>query len=171
MVGLPRRMEKHDACYAWQDLGKILTSVPCGNACQDHGKIMARSWQDNHGKTCKLVLIVHNLFFSQKFFVVCNFWISHCNNFGHNIYWLKIVFNWKLSKICSIICCTYWPSFVTWEHGIVTTNMTYHTKQTPNQVIATCGFAISVWKPTILAMICLELCKSCYYLIYWGNGF
>ena len=126
-------------------LGKILARSWQAFHVEMLAKIMARSWQDNHGKTCKLVLIVHNLFFSQKFFVVCNFWISHCNNFGHNIYWLKIVFNWKLSKICSIICCTYWPSFVTWEHGIVTTNMTYHTKQTPNQVIAACGFAISVW--------------------------
>ena len=40
-------------------------------------KIMARSWQDldkiTMVKTCKLVLIVHNLFFSQKFLVVCNF--------------------------------------------------------------------------------------------------
>ena len=40
-------------------------------------KIMARSWQNldkiTMVKTCKLVLIVHNLFFSQKFLVVCNF--------------------------------------------------------------------------------------------------
>ena len=35
---------------SWQDLGKILTSVPCGNACQDHGKILSRSWQANDMK-------------------------------------------------------------------------------------------------------------------------
>ena len=45
-------------------LVKIMANHYTWNACQDHGKIMARSCQDNHGKTCKLVLIVHNLFFS-----------------------------------------------------------------------------------------------------------
>ena len=49
-----------------------LTMVPLSRSWQImiHGtlvKIMARSWQDNHSKTYKLVLIVHNLFFSRKF--------------------------------------------------------------------------------------------------------
>ena len=30
-------------------LGKIMANHDTWNACHDHGKIMARSWQDNHG--------------------------------------------------------------------------------------------------------------------------
>ena len=30
-------------------LVKIMANHDTWNACQDHGKIMARSWQDNHG--------------------------------------------------------------------------------------------------------------------------
>ena len=35
------------------------------NACQDHGQIMARSWQDNHGKTCELLLFVLFILFTK----------------------------------------------------------------------------------------------------------
>ena len=36
------------------NLVKIMANHDTWNACQVHGKIMTRSWQDNHGKTCEL---------------------------------------------------------------------------------------------------------------------
>ena len=50
---LVKIMANHDTLNACQDHGKIMA-----RSWQDHGKIMARSWQDNDGLTSELLLIV-----------------------------------------------------------------------------------------------------------------
>ena len=122
---------------------------------QDLGKIMARSWQDNHGKTCKLLLIVHNLFFSQIFLVICDICKGCFNNFEYNNYWSKIVIMTENTHNSLNKLHLLRPSFGTWDYGIAIIVKVDHTKQT-FQVATTCDFAISVWKPTFLAVICLQ---------------
>ena len=47
-------------------LVKIMANNDTWNACQDHGKILARSWEDNHGKTCELYNIIILYTFSSR---------------------------------------------------------------------------------------------------------
>ena len=125
-------------------LAKIMANHDTWNACQGFGKIMARSWQDNHGKPCKLLLIVHNLFFSQTFFVICDICKGCFNIFEYNNYWSKIVIMTEnthnsLSKLHLLR-----PSFGTWDYGIAIIVKVDHTKTD------------KVWKPTFLAVLCLQ---------------
>ena len=56
---LVKIMTNHDTWNACQDHGKIMA-----RSWQGHGKIMARSWQDNHGKTRELYnCIIFSTFF------------------------------------------------------------------------------------------------------------
>ena len=43
---------------SWLTMVKIMAYHDTWNDFQDHGKIMGRSWQNNHGETCELFPIV-----------------------------------------------------------------------------------------------------------------
>ena len=99
------------------NLVKIMANHDTWNACQDHGKIMARSWQDlgkilggswqdNHGNICELYNCI--IYSFQKIFFA-SLISEQAVVITSDITFIYRKKNFKLKSIqhFSIVCCTY----------------------------------------------------------------